>query len=241
MPLLIGGATTSRQHTAVKIAPAYREPVVHVLDASRAVGVVSRLLDPTQRAGVRREERARSRTRLRDAVRARSEQADPLVAAAASAAAGDIDWRAEDVPAPAFLGRRVLVETCRSRRSSRTSTGRSSSHAWELNGTFPQILERPASRARPRASCSPTRTQLLDRIDRGRASAPRAASTASGRRTRDGDDIVLYADERARRARCASPCCASSRRRPTTSRSSRLADFVAPIESACATTSARSR
>ena len=50
LPLLIGGATTSRAHTAVKIAPAYGRPTVHVLDASRVVGVVSDLLDPDAQA-----------------------------------------------------------------------------------------------------------------------------------------------------------------------------------------------
>src|SRR4029077_5344110 len=57
LPLLIGGATTSRQHTAVKIAPEYSQPVVHVLDASRVVGVVSSLLDPTGRAALDTENR----------------------------------------------------------------------------------------------------------------------------------------------------------------------------------------
>ena len=58
LPLLIGGATTSRQHTAVKIAPEYSQPVVHVLDASRVVGVVSSLLDPARRATLDAENRA---------------------------------------------------------------------------------------------------------------------------------------------------------------------------------------
>src|SRR5206468_9560430 len=57
LPLLIGGATTSRQHTAVKIAPEYHESTVHVLDASRAVGVVSALLDPRQKAELDKKNR----------------------------------------------------------------------------------------------------------------------------------------------------------------------------------------
>ena len=74
IPLLIGGATTSRQHTAVKIAPAYSGSVTHVLDASRAVGVVSRLLDPVQRAVF--EQRARAeQERLRDLHATRRERA----------------------------------------------------------------------------------------------------------------------------------------------------------------------
>jgi 5-methyltetrahydrofolate--homocysteine methyltransferase len=57
LPLLIGGATTSRQHTAVKIAPGYEQPVVHVIDASRVVGVVSDLLDPERRTKLDRHNR----------------------------------------------------------------------------------------------------------------------------------------------------------------------------------------
>jgi 5-methyltetrahydrofolate--homocysteine methyltransferase len=58
LPLLIGGATTSRQHTAVRIAPAYDQPTVHVLDASRVVGVLSRLLDPDSRDALDTDNRA---------------------------------------------------------------------------------------------------------------------------------------------------------------------------------------
>src|SRR5207253_3709804 len=65
LPLLIGGATTSRQHTAVRIAPAYSQPVVHVLDASRVVGVVSALLDPARRQTLDADNRA-EQDRLRD-------------------------------------------------------------------------------------------------------------------------------------------------------------------------------
>ena len=81
LPLLIGGATTSRQHTAVRIAPAYDYPTVHVLDASRVVGVVSDLLDPTRSAELDRANRA-------DQERLRAEHADEAAAAAAAAVAG---------------------------------------------------------------------------------------------------------------------------------------------------------
>ena len=82
LPLLIGGATTSRQHTAVRIAPAYSQPVVHVLDASRVVGVVSDLLDPERRVRLDVENRA-DQERLRD-LHAEKER-KPLAAARAGA------------------------------------------------------------------------------------------------------------------------------------------------------------
>src|SRR5579885_609223 len=106
LPLLIGGATTSREHTAVKIAPEYPGPTVHVLDASRAVGVVASLLDPTRRAEFDRANRA-EQARLREAHGLRT--AAPLLPfAAAQANRPRLAWRAEDVATPTFLGRRVV-------------------------------------------------------------------------------------------------------------------------------------
>ena len=107
IPLLIGGATTSRQHTAVKIAPAYSNSVTHVLDASRAVGVVARLLDPVQRAVHESELRA-EQDRLRAQHATRRERALHTFAQAQERRPA-IEWRAEDVPTPEFTGRRVLA------------------------------------------------------------------------------------------------------------------------------------
>src|SRR5687768_18615741 len=79
LPLLIGGATTSRLHTAVKIAPGYRQPVVHVLDASRAVGVVSSLLNPEQRESFAQENaRLQEELRAQHAARREAEPVLPL-------------------------------------------------------------------------------------------------------------------------------------------------------------------
>ncbi len=124
MPLLIGGATTSKQHTAVKIATKYESSVTHVLDASRAVGVVASLLDPGQRpafvAGVKEEQ-----VKLREQYSNRtSKPLHPYAEARRRRLA--VDWRLEDLSTPEFTGV-VSCTTCRSPRSSRTSTGRSSS------------------------------------------------------------------------------------------------------------------
>ena len=105
-PLLIGGATTSRQHTAVKIAPEFSGATVHVLDASRAVDVVSSLLSDRQRdafmATVRREQEA-----LRETYGARREK--PLLTLA-DARANHLrtDWDTLEIPVPWFVGRRVV-------------------------------------------------------------------------------------------------------------------------------------
>src|SRR6185436_7065134 len=106
LPLLIGGATTSRQHTAVRIAPEYAQPTVHVLDASRVVGVVSDLLDPERRSKldhVNREDQ--ERLRLLHAER----EAQPLLPQRiATERRTPIVWRREDLPEPAFTGARVI-------------------------------------------------------------------------------------------------------------------------------------
>ena len=140
LPLLIGGATTSRQHTAVKIAPAYAQPVVHVIDASRVVGVVSNLLDPARKAKLDAENRV-DQERLRAAPRGEGEDAAPA-----------LPQGAREPHARSSGGPR----TSPPRRSS--APGRSSRPlaelrdyidwtffftAWELKGRYPQILDHP--------------------------------------------------------------------------------------------------
>ena len=106
VPLLIGGATTSPQHTAVKIAPEYHQSTVHVLDASRAVGVVASLLDPERKRAFDAENQ-RLQAELRE-VHGRKQQKPLLTYQAAVANRLELDWRGYAPPVPAFLGRRVV-------------------------------------------------------------------------------------------------------------------------------------
>jgi 5-methyltetrahydrofolate--homocysteine methyltransferase len=140
IPLLIGGATTSRVHTAVKIGPRYtRGPVVHVNDASRAVGVVSALLSeeirPTFLESLRADYRRTAEAHAR-------QQADRerLPLAAARANRWRCDWRAYDPPKPAFLGVRAF-EDWDLADLARYIDWTPFFQAWELKGRFPQILE----------------------------------------------------------------------------------------------------
>ncbi len=107
MPLLIGGATTSRIHTAVKIAPHYEGPVIHVVDASRAVGVVSALMSEDSRdefASKTKTEQERDRS-----THLGKRESKPLLPLAdARARRFPIEWREEDIAVPSFLGRRIL-------------------------------------------------------------------------------------------------------------------------------------
>jgi 5-methyltetrahydrofolate--homocysteine methyltransferase len=182
LPLLIGGATTSKQHTAVKIAPEYSQPTVHVLDASRVVGVVSSLLDPVRRAALDDENRV-----LQQRLREQHEERDrkPLLAIAAARAHSErVSF--DDLSAPEFTGLRVVEPGLEDLHP--YIDWQFFFHAWELKGRFPAILEQPAAR-----ELYDDATELLDQIVRDRSLAARGVYgfwPASS----DGDDIVVHHD-----------------------------------------------
>ena len=111
LPLLVGGATTSRQHTAVRIAPEYTQPTVHVLDASRVIGVVGALLEPERRAALDVENRS-EQERLR-ALHAERERRPLLPIRAARERRTPITWHADDLTTPAFVGTRSVRAVAR--------------------------------------------------------------------------------------------------------------------------------
>ena len=156
IPLLIGGATTSRVHTAVKIHPRYaRGQAVHVNDASRAVGVVSSLLSPETR-GCRRSRRCAPSTARSADAHARSEAEKtrmPLAKARANAMA--IDWSAYRPTRPSFLGTRVFGSYDLADLA-RYIDWTPFFQTWELKGRYPGDPRRSRSRARRRAPCSTT-------------------------------------------------------------------------------------
>jgi 5-methyltetrahydrofolate--homocysteine methyltransferase len=140
LPLLIGGATTSKQHTAVKIAPEYSRPTLHVLDASRVVRVVASLLDPARKLELDDENRE-LQDRLREQY-AEKERKPLLPLEEARANKEQVPF--DDLPIPPFTGTRtfdVELETLRS-----FIDWQFFFHAWELKGKFPGILDQPAAR-----------------------------------------------------------------------------------------------
>ncbi|MFI5320595.1 MAG: methionine synthase [Myxococcota bacterium] len=222
-PLLIGGATTSRQHTAVKIAPSYAQPVVHVNDASRAVGVAASLLDATQRAELDVKNRA-AQERLR-AVHA-SKHEKPLVAlAAARARRTPIAWRAEDLAQPAFFGRRELKNVPLGELRPFIDWTFFFS-AWQLAGKFPRIFENRQYGAEARRLYDDA-NRLLDELEKSRALQangvygfwPAAA---------DGDDVVLFDDDTRSREAARFPMLRQQRPHDDAAPQRSLADFVAP-------------
>jgi 5-methyltetrahydrofolate--homocysteine methyltransferase len=189
VPLLIGGATTSRQHTAVKIAPEFTGTTVHVLDASRVGDVMSSLLNDAQRPQFERSNAALQQD-LRDKYSARRER--PLLpydAALANRLA--IDWAAESLPVPAFTGRRAIDVPLPELVPFIDWTFFFA--AWELKGRFPAILDHPQYGPAARELYDNARA-LLDRIIDEQLLSARAVygfwPAAS-----EGDDLIVFADE----------------------------------------------
>jgi len=192
LPLLIGGATTSRVHTAVKIDPNYRSgPVVHVNDASRAVGVASSLLSPDRRKAYAAEVRAEYAKISEAHLRAQAAK-KRLTLADARANHVPIDFAKTPPKKPTFLGTRSfddydlaeLVDTIDWTPFFQT---------WELSGRFPAILDDPTVGEVARSLYDDAR-KMLDRIVKERWFRARA-TIGFWPANAEGDDIVLYADE----------------------------------------------
>ncbi len=191
VPLLIGGATTSRQHTAVKIAPEYSRSTAHVLDASRVVDVVSSLLSESGRTEFDRANREQQK-QLRDQYGARKER--PLLSYdAALANRMTTDWQAGPPAVPSFTGTRVLDVPLDTLVPFIDWTFFFS--AWELKGRFPAILDHPQYGKAARELFEHA-TALLKRIVGERLLTARGVY-GFWRAASDGDDVVIYRDERA--------------------------------------------
>ena len=239
LPLLIGGATTSRVHTAVKIAPHYKGPTVHVLDASRAVGVAGNLLSDTLRDDFVAESR-RSTSDLREqrGQRQAAEERLPLADARRNRLADRLE-REPRRRRPAASGSRCST-TIRSTSWSAGSTGRRSFRPGSWPGTI-----RPSWTTRwsapPRRVSSTTPQALLDRIVAGAAAHARAACSASGPPTASATTSSSTPTRRGPSPLAVIHTLRQQMRKPPGRPNLALADFVAPRETRRApTTSAPS-
>ncbi|MAG30164.1 MAG: methionine synthase [Deltaproteobacteria bacterium] len=222
LPLLVGGATTSRQHTAVKIAPSYEQPVVHVLDASRSVNVVSDLLSEERRA-VFVSNNADEQSKLRAAHSGRQKKPLlPIADARANAAVLDFDTTAT----PAFLGRRCVDDVTVVDLEPFIDWTFFFS-AWDLKGKYPKILDDPQQGEAARELLGHAR-ELLDEITRHDWLTPRAAYGFWPARS-DGDDVVLYAQEDLESEVARFPMLRQQSVQTEGRPNSSLADFVAPL------------
>jgi 5-methyltetrahydrofolate--homocysteine methyltransferase len=212
-PLLIGGATTSRQHTAVRIAPAYSKSTTHVLDASRVVGVVQHLLDPARITAFDESNRIEQQ-RLREQHEARRSQ--PMLSIEASRRNRE-QVSFDELPVPAFLGVRAVTPTLKELREMIDWTF--FFLAWELKGKFPAILEQPAAR-----ELFDDANELFDEIIAGDLLTARGGYGFWPGRS-DGDDVVV---EPAEGTSVRIPMLRQQTAKPDGRPNRCLADYVAP-------------
>jgi 5-methyltetrahydrofolate--homocysteine methyltransferase len=226
MPLLIGGATTSRVHTALRIAPKYEGPVVHVLDASRAVGVCSQLMSDTQRtdfvAGVAADY---EKVRIERAGGQKEANIVPLEKARANAFKAD--FSSYVTPRPTFLGTKTFNDYPLDDLIERIDW-MPFFQAWELAGTFPRILDDEVVGESARALYKDAR-DMLTKIVREKWLTAKAV-VGFWPAKRDGDDVILFADD----SRAAEVSRVHFLRQQFDKREGRanmcLADFVSPTQ-----------
>ena len=230
VPLLIGGATTSKAHTAVKIEPCYHGPTVHVLDASRSVGVVGHLLSGDRQPEFTREIRAEY-ARVREAYGGRRAEAriQPLAEARRRKLA--LDWTRYHPTRPPRLGVGAFTGYPLGELVGCVDWS-PFFRAWELHGTYPRILDDPAvgPAARPLFEDAQRLLQRIVRERRFRARAVFGLFPANA----SGDDIEVYADERRDRVVAVLHHLRQQAEKPPDRPNLCLADFVAPRESGLA-------
>ena len=229
LPLLIGGATTSRVHTAVKIASAYERGTLHVLDASRAVGVVGKLLSEN---GC--DDFIAANAKLQDELREKhysKRKAKPLLPIAeARARAPLIDWRADDIPQPEFTGVRVEddfpLETL-----VKFIDWSPFFHAWELQGRYPKVFDDSTVGEKAKELFDDAK-ELLDRIVGEKLFTAKCAYGFFPA-NRVGDDVELFTDD-TRTKRLAKFQFLRQQNDKVSEENHSLADFIAPSETGMA-------
>ncbi len=224
LPLLIGGATTSRAHTAVKIAPHYSEPVVHILDASRAVPVTTSLLSDEGRPAFVAQHRADY-----DAIR-KSHSAPRLQVVSLKEARKrrtPIEWRPEDLPKPAFTGVRVL-------NSFPLATLRDFIdwtpffHTWGLKGVYPRILDHEEHGAQARQIFNEGNALLDVIIEKNLITARGVYGFFPANAV--GDDVELYTNDTSKKVLERFHFLRQQSNKEGKEPCRSLADFIAPKE-----------
>ena len=226
VPLLIGGATTSVKHTAVKIAPNYRQSVIHVKDASRCVPVVDRLMRPEQRGELDRENRA-MQERERDSFRKRRERKlvpyDEAVQRHFR-----IDWQDAQLPRPAFLGTQVLRDIPLADIVPYIDWS-PFFMTWEMKGKYPGILKDPAL-GKEAGDLFANANALLEKIIKRKLLSAHAVYGFFPANA-DGDDIVVFTDESRAKEQVRFRMLRQQWEREGQKDFRSLADYIAPLSS----------
>jgi 5-methyltetrahydrofolate--homocysteine methyltransferase len=232
LPLLIGGATTSRAHTAVKIAQHYRASTVHVLDASRAVGVVSTLLSDELKGDFDEKTRAEY-ARLRDEHAAKSKEKKLITLEQARLNRTPIDWTSYTPPQPEFVGKRVYASNGGSAEKTITLDDlipyidwSPFFHTWELRGRYPAIFEDTVVGQQARELFDDAQ-KLLERIRNEKLLTARGIFAFWPAKA-IGDDVEIYTDETRSRPLATFHFLRQQMKKPAAQSNHCLADFIAP-------------
>ena len=227
IPLLIGGATTSQTHTAVKIAPNYDQPTIHVKDASRAVGVVQNLVSERHRTGYAERIAAEyEEVRAKHAGRRSSTMLSPLGKARANRT--KIEWEGYTPPKPNLLGVKAFddysLEEIRNYIDWTFFF-----HSWQMKGSYPKIMDDPEKGTEARKLFDDAQA-LLDRIIAEKWLKARAVIGLFPANALPNDDIEVYADESRKEVLKEFHFLRQQRAKPPGRPNRSLADFVAPKE-----------
>jgi len=223
LPLLIGGATTSRAHTAVKIAPHYRASTVHVLDASRAVGVVNSLLNEELKSAFDKKTRE-EHERLRQEHAAKTRKKNLLTLDQARANRIQIDWSSYVPPKPEFLGVRVCAPIVEGLAP--FIDWSPFFHAWELRGRYPAIFDDPKIGKQARELFDDAQA-LLNHIIAKNLLVARGVH-AFWPANSIGDDVELYTDEERSEKIATFYFLRQQMQKPAGQTNHCLADFISP-------------
>jgi 5-methyltetrahydrofolate--homocysteine methyltransferase len=225
IPLLIGGATTSAKHTAVKIAPHFKEPVVHVLDASRSVGVVEKLCSPDNKAAYVKDNLA-LQAELRASYEQRNVKLVPYAEACSKAFA--TDWANVRIDKPSFTGTRVL-KGYDIQKIAKYIDWSPFFMTWELKGKYPKIFDDSFVGKQAKELYDDAQAMLFDVI----AQHSLVANAVYGfwPAASDNGDVILYADESRKTELTRFHFLRQQWERKGQSDFRSLADYVAPISS----------
>ncbi len=224
VPLLIGGATTSKAHTAVKIAPGYPEPVVHVTDASLAVNVVRQLLSKDEKPGFVDKVR-QQQEQSREAYEGKKTLKKLLPLEEARNRRTPIDWHASERATPNFLGTRVIDDQPLSDLVPVIDWS-PFFHTWELKGRYPRIFEDAVVGSKAKELFDDAQKLLKDVLD-GRLFTARAVYGLFPANS-VGDDIEVYKDESRAEVQATFHTLRQQLEKPEGDANYALADFIAP-------------
>ena len=229
-PLLIGGATTSRMHTAVKIAPSYKNPVIHVLDASRSVTVVNRLVSKTLKKGFLDEIR-KEYDGLREQYSSRGKKKTYLPIEKARSNKTRIDWESTEIHKPKKPGI-TLFKNMDLDRLRRFIDWGPFFIAWEMKGKFPDILKDEKAGAEARKLFDDANELLDMMISKKKLTAHGMAGLLPANSV--GDDIELYADEKRDKVITRLHTLRQQAKKRSGQPNKALSDFIAPKETGIA-------